>query len=113
MKIKYTGPKPVKKVTVGTKELTFDPCCELNPVFDIDTINWLLHKDRAGLFIVAEVEDKTPSVEHPEATKLGHTLTEAEIPVHTQELPKNKAETRQPEAIPGKKEKGKGKFKKA
>lgn len=70
MKLKYTGPKPKKLVTVGTKELIFNPYCELNPIFDIEIINWLLHKDRAGLFVVDDVEDKTPSVEHPEATNV-------------------------------------------
>ncbi len=82
MLIKYLGPKKEKKVTVGTKELLFNPCCELNPVFDIDIINWLLHRDRAGLFVVADVEDKTPSVEHPEATNV---LKESDIPQIKQE----------------------------
>lgn len=102
MKIMYTGNKPEKRVTVGTKELLFNPYCELNPIFDIGIINWLLHKDRAGLFAVVEVEDKTPSVSNPEATKVSPE-TPKEIIVEAK---------KEQEKIPIKNNRGRGRPKK-
>lgn len=70
MLIRYTGPKPVKKVEVAGKWYTFEPACEFNEVFDLPVIEWLLHPDRKGLFVVDKetLPDKTPSHLHGEIT---------------------------------------------
>lgn len=70
MIIKYTGDKPVKMVEVGGKHFKFDPVCQFNEIFDLPIIEWLLHPDRAGLFVVSDIKDKTPSVSHPEMTNV-------------------------------------------
>lgn len=70
MKIRYAGPKPIKLVNVAGKDFTFDPLCEFNEIFDLEIIKWLLHPDRAGLFVVEETKDPTPSQMHPETTQV-------------------------------------------
>lgn len=51
MLIRYTGPKPQKTVTWFGRQFVFDPTRELPELEHADLIKWLLHPDRAGLFV--------------------------------------------------------------
>ena len=93
MKIRYTGTKPAKRVTIGLREYIFDPYCEFNEVFDINEVKWLLHTDRQGLFEVAEVYDETPSHIHPEATEVVKEKDQVETP-KVNKLKKKRRKTR-------------------
>lgn len=79
MKIRYMGTRLQKKVNVAGRDLLFNPTCELNPIFDIEIIKWLLHRDRQGLFVVIEVEDKIPSVTQPEMTRVAGVFAETPV----------------------------------
>ena len=71
MRIRYTGTKPVKKVDFNLNIYVFNPTCDFNELLDMDITKWLLHPDRAGLFVVDDIADKTPSQDHPEMTDIG------------------------------------------
>lgn len=56
MLIKYTGPKPIKKLSWHTKdwgvqEYVFDPVCK---VTDSEFCKFLLHPERKGLFVMTD-----------------------------------------------------------
>jgi hypothetical protein len=70
------GNKRPKVVNVAGKDFIFNPTCEFNPIFDQVIIKWLLAPERAGLFVVEDVEDKTPSKLQPEMTTIGQKQPE-------------------------------------
>jgi len=69
MIIRYTGLKPRKVVNIAGKEYVFEPTYEFNEVFDLVQIKWLLHPERAGLFVVEKTSDRTPSASQPELSQ--------------------------------------------
>lgn len=127
MIIKYTGLKPRKIVSIFGAEYTFEPTHEFNEVFDLSAIKWLLHPERAGLFVVVKTTDKTPSAtqshlsqpkeEEPPKEKLEQAAkepkkSEEEIKQEQQvEEKKKDAQAKKPSKPRKPKEKGKSKKK--
>ncbi len=66
VKIKYMGPKPVKKVVYCGQTMVFNPICE---VADERCLKFLLHKDREGLFIPLQGQLLEVKPEEPEEIK--------------------------------------------
>ena len=58
MRIRYTGPKPEKRVSFSNKNhgqpYVFTPECDIE---DLEVIKWLLHPDRMGLFVESPVKE--------------------------------------------------------
>ena len=80
MLIKYTGPKESKRIerrstTRGMVNYVFDPICD---VTDKDTLVFLLHPDRKGLFEMVTENEESDNEDKPKAKTKKELVAEAE-----------------------------------